>query len=168
MHTQQPYLHWRGDPQGTSYPGEHQPIAPTELFDAVQRRLAELRPAVSGKPKTGTGCGLCGPTLDEAGVAMLPTYTMKRGNIRYRYYASRPTLLGKRSEAGIHRVPAPSFEAFLSDTLVRFGLTDAAIERIEVRSRDIVVRLKLLDANIPLLWRDQEATFLRPSAEGSL
>ena len=32
-------------------------------------------------------------------MAMLPTYTIKKGSLRYRYYASRPTLKGERSKA---------------------------------------------------------------------
>jgi site-specific DNA recombinase len=37
--------------KGASYPGEHEAIVPSALFDAVQERLAELAPPLSGRPR---------------------------------------------------------------------------------------------------------------------
>ena len=41
--------------KGASYKGEHKVIVPRALFDAVQKQLAELGPALSGKARTAQG-----------------------------------------------------------------------------------------------------------------
>ena len=132
--------------KGASYQGEHEAILPRELFEAVQKRLAQLRPAASGKPREAQDAPYAGLLFDETGTPMLPTYTIKRGGVRYRYYASRPALKGERSEAGIWRIPAPPFEALVSGVMSRFRLdgNDAhtAISRIDVLVDRVVVRLK--------------------------
>jgi hypothetical protein len=87
---------------------------------------------------------------------MLPTYSVKKGGLRYRYYASRPTLKGERSRAAIHRIAAPAFEAFMFATLARLGLSGddvvpSVVRRIEILSASIVIRLDR--AAVPARWR---------------
>ena len=136
-------LHHPAGHDRASYPGEHEAIVPRKLFDAVQQRLAELRPPTSGKPREAQDAPYTGLLFDETGAPMLPTYTVKRGGIRYRYYASRPALKGERSEASIWRIPAPPFEALVSGVMERLGLdAPAAIDRIDVFVDRVVVRLK--------------------------
>ena len=108
--------------KGVSYRGEHEAIVPRELFDAVRKRLAELAPRLSGRARQPQDAPYAGLLFDETGTAMLPTYSVKRGGIRYRYYASRPTLKGERSKAAISRIPAPPFEAFMEGVLARLAL----------------------------------------------
>ena len=134
--------------KGKSYPGEHEAIVPCKLFDAVQDRLAELAPRVTSKLRAEQDAPLAGLLFDETGTAMLPTYSIKRGGIRYRYYASRPTLKGERSQAAIHRIPATPFEAFLAGVLARICPTDKEtlqarhlVERIAVKARSIDIEL---------------------------
>ena len=116
---------------------------PHKLFDAIQQRLAELRPPTSGKPRAVQDAPYAGLLFDETGAPMLPTYTVKRGGVRYRYYASRPALKGERSAASISRIPAPPFEAIVSRAIGRLGLdAHAAIGRIDVLADRVVVRLK--------------------------
>ena len=129
--------------KGASYPGEHEAIVPRKLFDAVQQRLAELRPPVSGKPRDVQDAPYAGLLFDETGAPMLPTYTVKRGGVRYRYYASRPAQKGERSVASISRIAAPPFEALLSGVLERFGLNArTTVGRIDVLADRVVIRLK--------------------------
>jgi DNA invertase Pin-like site-specific DNA recombinase len=129
--------------KGASYPGEHEAIVPRKLFDAVQQRLAELRPRVSGKRREAQDAPYAGLLFDETGAPMLPTYTVKRGGVRYRYYASRPALKGERSAASISRIPAPPFEALVSGAMERLGLdARAAVGRIDVLADRVIVRLK--------------------------
>ncbi len=128
--------------KGASYPGEHKAIVPRKLFDAVQQRLAELRPPTSGKPREVQDAPFTGLLFDETGAPMLPTYTVKRGGVRYRYYASRPALKGERSEASISRIPAPPFEALVFEAMERLGLdARASVGRIDVLADRVVVRL---------------------------
>ena len=66
--------------KGASYPGEHDAIVPRALFDAVQERLAELAPPLSGRPRLLQDAPFAGLVFDETGTAMLPTYS--RSNSR--------------------------------------------------------------------------------------
>src|SRR4029079_14898209 len=95
--------------KGRDYPGEHDPIMPQAVFDAVQQELtAKAR-------NTGThqiaGSLLTGRIFDDRGNRMTPT-TTKKGGARYRYYTSCVLAQGRKEEAGsIARVPAPEIEA---------------------------------------------------------
>ncbi len=162
--------------KGASYPGEHDAIVPRTLFEAVQARLAALAPAVKTAARAQQDAPYAGLLFDETGKPMLPSYTIKRPGLRYRYYVSRPALKGERSGAAISRVPAPPFEALLSSVLVRLGLDkvvqvdqvgrskvvqvvrggevdqvdqESALRRIDILSNSIVIRLDrkiILDA----------------------
>jgi site-specific DNA recombinase len=145
--------------KGASYRGEHKAIVPRDLFNAVQQRLAELGPRLSSKVRAVQDALFAGLVFDETGTAMLPTYSIKKGGVRYRYYASRPTLKGERSKASISRIPAPPFEAFVTGTLARLGLSAAGtqddvralVRRIEAQPDGIVIQLHRDQALA--LWR---------------
>jgi site-specific DNA recombinase len=136
--------------KGTSYPGEHKAIVPHELFDRVQHRLAKLRPPVVVGARATQDAPFAGLLFDETGTAMLPTYTVKGQSLRYRYYVSRPATKGEVSKAGISRIPAPAFEAFVSGVLQRLDLPvdkpRAVIHQIDIRASDIIIHLKRADA----------------------
>jgi site-specific DNA recombinase len=148
--------------KGASYRGEHEAIVPREVFDAVQKRLGELAPRLSGRARQPQDAPYAGLLFDETGTAMLPTYSIKRGGIRYRYYASRPTLKGERSQAAISRIPAPPFEAFMESVLARLALagvgqTEQApsiLHGVEIQPNSIVLRLHRAAALA--LWRAAE------------
>jgi DNA invertase Pin-like site-specific DNA recombinase len=145
--------------KGHYYKGVHVAIVPKALFDAVQERLAELAPALSGKARAPQDAPFTGLLFDETGEAMLPTYSVKGTGARYRYYASRPNLKGERSNAVIVRIPAPALEDFLAGVLSRLGLPSidqpdqlrAAIHRIEVQANAILLRLHR--AHVVNHWR---------------
>jgi hypothetical protein len=144
--------------KGAFYPGEHDAIVPTALFEAVQQQLAERAPQLSGNSRLEQDAPYAGLLFDETGTAMLPTYTIKKSGPRYRYYASRPALKGERSRAAIHRIPAPPLEAFISGVLARFGLVDrnrqdrSLVRRIDILANSIVVHLDR--ASMLARWRD--------------
>jgi hypothetical protein len=158
--------------KGNSYPGEHEAIVPRKLFDAVQRRLAELRPVSSGKERRPQDAPLTGLIFDETGTAMLPTYSIKRKGLRYRYYASKPTLKGGQSSASISRIPAPPLEAFIVDTVERLGfpkLTEpvkiqSLVSRIEIQPSGMSIAFNRAAALA--LWRvtDPGGAEIRDSA----
>jgi hypothetical protein len=148
--------------QGRYFKGEHKAIVPRPLFEAVQKRLAELAPASTLKSRNAQDAPLTGLLFDEAGMAMLPTYTVKRGNQRYRYYTSRPAMKGERAKAAIHRIPAPLFENLLTKALHRLGLTAsdqatfaALVRRIDVLSNSI--RIRLDGEQVRSAWRAAES-----------
>ena len=131
--------------KGKSYPGEHEAIVPHALFEAVQIRLAALAPAVKATSRTRQDTPYAGLLFDETGTPMLPTYTVKRPGLRYRYYVSRPSLKGERSGASISRIPAPTFESFVNGVLRRFGLLvadqKAFLRRIDILWNSVVIRM---------------------------
>jgi hypothetical protein len=92
--------------KGASYPGEHAPIIPPALFDAVQEKLTANRNGAKVRPAASAAL-LIGRVFDDHGHPMTPS-TAKKGSIRYRYYISSMLVQGRRSEAGtIARVSAP-------------------------------------------------------------
>ncbi|HEY8697060.1 MAG TPA: hypothetical protein VIM02_05545, partial [Rhizomicrobium sp.] len=118
-----------------------------------------LRPSLSSKARLPQDAPFAGLLFDETGAAMLPTYSIKRGGLRYRYYASKPTLKGERSTASISRIPAPPFEAFMASTIDRLGLPRGdqvsqirtVVQRIEVQANSIVIQFHR--ANVLASWR---------------
>ena len=136
--------------KGLSHQGQHEPIVSQELFGAVQRRLAELCPPRYGKNVLPQDALFRGILFDETDTPMLPTYTIKPGGVRYRYYASKPTLKGGRSQATIHRVPAAALEALISNVISRLRLPSprsignrdpSILHRIKIRPNSIAIQI---------------------------
>ena len=108
-----------------SYPAEHPPLIPKELFDSVQADLAS-RAVASGYRQSRSGALLTGKLFDDRGHRMTPSYAVK-GGVRYRYYISGVTKDGQHAVAGkIVRVPAADVERVVIDTLAT--LTALAID----------------------------------------
>ena len=132
--------------KGTSYPGAHAAIVDPEMFDTVQRQLAEnggakRRHKVGLAPKP-PAAPLAGLVFDDRGNRMTPVAARKGASRLYRYYVSTAVQLGRKDEAGsLARVPAPALEELVRDRLGRLGVGDDAIHRIEVGRRQIVIRM---------------------------
>jgi DNA invertase Pin-like site-specific DNA recombinase len=141
--------------KGASYPGEHQAIVSHELFDRVQKRLAELRPPVVSRLRQPQDALFAGLVFDDAGAPMLPAYTIKRKGLRYCYYVSRPASKGEVSKASISRVPAPPLEALLSGVLRRMELPPdqlrSLVHRIDVGAQNVVIQFNRDD--VISAWR---------------
>jgi site-specific DNA recombinase len=92
----------------TSYPGNHDPIVPLELWESVQARLAENRRKDLGRRESVSETSpLTGLLYDDRGHPMSPTYTQKASGKRYRYYLSAAVLDEGRGEPGtVPRLPA--------------------------------------------------------------
>src|SRR6195256_430590 len=101
-----------------TYPGEHEAIIDPALWDAVQARLAE------NAVERGTGTRVKNPSLlagllfDDEGHRMTPTHAVKKGR-RYRYYVSRPLIIGARADAAGLRVPATEIEEIVTNRIRR-------------------------------------------------
>ncbi|HEY1615111.1 MAG TPA: recombinase family protein [Rhizomicrobium sp.] len=152
--------------KGHSYRGEHAAIVPRELFDQVQQKLASQAPPISREARAAQDAMFTGMLFDDTGEPMRPTYAIKRGSIRYRYYVSRPALKGYPSKASIPRIPAPAFETFLMHALDRLGLKSGvhadskpeALRRIDILANSIIL---FLDRDTALgLWRTQSPDLL--------
>lgn len=78
--------------KGESYPGEHQPIVPAELWHAVQRALANRSQGGTSSGRARYPSLLVGMVRDGEDRDMTPSHTNK-GNRRFRYYVTRPDQL---------------------------------------------------------------------------
>jgi hypothetical protein len=99
-----------------SYPGEHQPIIDSGLFDRVQARLDENLHGRRLKNERSQAL-LLGKLYDDRGNRMTPSYAIKKG-VRYRYYVSCVLAQGRKDEAGsVSRVAASEIETIVMDAL---------------------------------------------------
>ena len=88
-----------------SYPGEHDAILDTGLFDAVQATLDENRRGARERHQRSKAL-LLGKLFDDRGNPMTPSYAIKKG-VRYRYYVSCVLAQGRKEDAGtVKRVAA--------------------------------------------------------------
>jgi site-specific DNA recombinase len=122
--------------KGTPYPGEHEAIISSDLWDKVQAILSESPRVRAGGNRAQTPALLRGLIFDADGRAMSPTHTRK-GQRLYRYYASQSVLRGTGGgvrdnnpdgRGMITRVPAAEVERAVVDQL-----------RILLRSPAIIV-----------------------------
>ncbi len=75
------------------YPGEHQPIVDADLFDRVQRMLADRAGGQHRRQRASVPSMLTGVIRDGEGRAMSPRHAVRNGR-RYRYYVSQTTAPG--------------------------------------------------------------------------
>jgi hypothetical protein len=136
--------------RGQICPAEHPPILDRDLFEAVQRRLAEQH---NGYHATAAGSEavLTGRIFDDRGNRMTPSHSRK-GDARYGYYVSSALIQGQSQSAGsVARVPAAKIEAVVLDAVRRHIGPDTPIDttelittyvrQIEVRRTEIVISL---------------------------
>jgi len=102
-----------------TYPGEHSAIIDAALWDAAQARLAENAVERSAGTRVKNPSLLTGLLFDSEGQRMTPTHAVKKGR-RYRYYVSRPLIIGARGEtaAGL-RIPAAEIEQIVINRIRR-------------------------------------------------
>jgi site-specific DNA recombinase len=136
--------------RGEICPAEHPPILDRDLFEAVQRRLAEQH---NGYRATAAGSEavLTGRIFDDRGNRMTPSHSRK-GGARYGYYVSSALIQGQPESAGsVARVPAAKVEAVVLDAVRRHIGPDTPIDttelittyvrQIEVRRTEIAISL---------------------------
>jgi site-specific DNA recombinase len=130
---------------GTSFPGEHEPIIDRDIFEKVQR-LIESHCVSRSKRSHESGALLKGLIFDACGNRMSPSFSVK-GGVRYPFYVSSALLRGRKSEAGsISRVSATDIEATVLDALRRKfpesgeTIADTAADLIEQNVARIVLR----------------------------
>ena len=111
-----------------SYPGDHQPIIDSGLFDRVQARLDENFHGRRLKNERSQAL-LLGKLYDDRGNRMTPSYAIKKG-VRYRYYVSCVLAQGRKDEAGsVSRVTASEIETVVLGALAKLAATDAQATR---------------------------------------
>jgi site-specific DNA recombinase len=92
-----------------NYPGEHQAILDTSIFEAVQIELAARLNRENRRPYKSKA-PLRGLLFDSNGIRMIPSHANKSG-LRYGYYQSWVLNQGQKEKAGVvARVPAQEIE----------------------------------------------------------
>ncbi len=140
--------------KGEVCPAEHPPILDRDLFEAVQRKLAEQHNGYHVARRNSEAL-LMGRIFDDRGNRMTPSHSRKEG-MRHRYYVSSALIQGRPEAAGsVSRVPAAKVEAIVveavrkhagSDALANnAGLISAHVGKVEVRQAEVVVSLRSND-----------------------
>ena len=152
--------------KGALYEGEHDAIVPSELFDAVQAKMDELRRCPLGKPRAQRPAMLTGILFDEVGRPMTPSYSVNPTGRRYRYYLSRTdgAFLDKTPPS---RVPALLVEWIVLGSVQRLGLhveggsapTPAALKRVDLKEKSLELHF---DTDLALQAAAQNQTLTSP------
>jgi DNA invertase Pin-like site-specific DNA recombinase len=111
--------------KGVSYPGEHEPIVPEDLWDAVQAKLAARDRAGDRAMRSRNPSLLVGVLYDGLGRRMSPSHANKQGK-RYRYYITHDQQRINRSEP-TWRAPAHDLEQMVIAKLNSFLRDDGAL-----------------------------------------
>jgi site-specific DNA recombinase len=164
--------------KGEILPGEQPAILDKALFEAVQQKLSEHQ---SHKTLTRLKSDhlLKDLLFDDAGHRMIATHATK-ASVRYRYYASRPSLHGEAGTAklgSVSRVPASEIEQAIVSALQKHiaeqnsGASDrddpiklghdvlaTLVSRIEIQRTQLVISLKPTDrsteaATLSIPWQ---------------
>ena len=104
--------------KGTAYPGEHKAILDREIFDAVQAALDEGCVQIKQRIVRRSPGLLTGLVFDDAGNAMTPHATTKRGKSpRLVYYVSQAILQRRDNPGSLPRVSAKRLEGLVAELL---------------------------------------------------
>ena len=96
--------------RATAYPGEHQALVDTVIFQRVQEILAGNSRQRAATTRRATPALLKGLIFTDSGRAMTPSHTRK-GSRLYRYYVSTDVIRGReKTSAGLERIPAELVE----------------------------------------------------------
>jgi hypothetical protein len=96
--------------KGQICPAEHPPILDRDLFEAVQRKLAEQTNGHRAA-RANPDALLTGRIFDDRGNRMSPSHS-RNGVARHHYYVSSALIQGRPQAAGsVTRVPAAKIEA---------------------------------------------------------
>jgi site-specific DNA recombinase len=118
------------------YPGEHEPIVPETLWQAVQDKLKANSSGTSRRLKGQQPSLLTGILIDSAGRAMTPSHASKgKGNSspngkgqtktqRYRYYVTRPD---QTKDEPAYRISAHDIEQIVTQRLAAYFSVPANI-----------------------------------------
>jgi DNA invertase Pin-like site-specific DNA recombinase len=114
-----------------SYDGQHPAIIPKDLWDAVQKKMADQSAAMRGHKKASDQNLLKGLLFDCEGTAYSPDFTNK-GKTRYRYYISQNLIQYRGHPKGtMARIPAHEIEAVVIDTIHKALFEILALDQVD-------------------------------------
>ena len=105
--------------KGIWYPGEHQGIIPTELFERVQNIMADNR--INRQHYDPSKSLLSGQLCDDKDNAMSPSWSTGSGGKKYRYYVSQAFIRKEPGKVGkVSKVSLPKLEQFIDNWFSEF------------------------------------------------
>ena len=128
--------------KGTAHPGQHPGIIDSDLWNAVQARLAQnLRSHVT-RSNAAEPSLLAGLAFDDQGVRLQPSHA-KKGARRYRYYFTAADAGQPEGGRRALRIPAPELESVVLTALSNFLRDEARLMEIvgNVNVREMTSRL---------------------------
>ena len=135
------------------YPGQHAAIIESELWQAVQDRLA------AGRRERSMAVGAEAPSLvsglifDSDGARLSPTHAVKKGK-RYRYYVSTALITRSRYEHPIgRRIPAGDIEGVLDRLRALFASGAEVSDAVAPLGLDAATQRAVLDRSARLAER---------------
>ena len=137
------------------YPGEHLPIIAVDLFNKVQKCLADSRICVSNASGTKSPCLLAGKLFDDKGNYMSPKHsrTHKR---HYRYYTSQAIIQGRSHEAGsLPNIPAHEAEQVVKSQIYGLMGNKEQLQSL-FQNESLQEQGQLLTIAANLKWNDNE------------
>jgi site-specific DNA recombinase len=144
-----------------TYPGEHEAIIDPALWDVVQARLAENAVERSTGTRVKNPSLLAGLLFDGEGHRMTPTHAVRNGK-RYRYYVSRPLIVGARADAAGLRIPATEIEQIVTNRIRRLLSEPASVfEILEAQPGEPLLRQSLMTRAAELAGEWAEMSPLR-------
>ena len=103
--------------KGEVYPGEHEPIVPQDLWQAVQDKLKANASGTSRRLRGQQPSLLTGILKDSHGRVMTPSHASKGKAKRYRYYVTRPD---QNTSEPAYRVSAHDLEQIVTAKLASY------------------------------------------------
>ena len=121
--------------KGSAYPGQHPPIVPPDLWDRVQRTLAERARTAGSGSRLKRASLLAGLLFDGLGRRMVPSHTTK-GPRSYRYYVTRSDLLAdgpawRTAAHDVEKIVVSRVAKFLRDPFELDQLAKKAVELLD-------------------------------------
>jgi site-specific DNA recombinase len=102
--------------KGTSYPGEHEAIIDSKLWDQVHAIIADSPRTRAAGARAQTPAILKGLLFGPDGAAMSPTHTRKSGKL-YRYYISQSVIKRGTDACPVRQVPAAEIERIVIEQI---------------------------------------------------
>jgi site-specific DNA recombinase len=128
--------------KGNIHEGLHDAIVDQNVWDRVQRQLAEQTQKMKA-PTQDVHSFLAGKLFDDRGNRMGPSHAAK-GSRRWRYYVSRALLKGRKQDVGsVTRIPAAQIEKQVEEAVseITGGDVGSAIERVIVSRNELAIHL---------------------------
>ncbi|TZG25973.1 recombinase family protein [Sphingomonas montanisoli] len=128
--------------KGIAYPGEHEPIVPLDLWEAVKSKL-DARATSGGSDRRSSSSLFVGIIHDGLGRSMTPAQASKSVR-RYRYYVTRPHLVTDGDPAW--RAPAHDVERIVIACIAEYLGSPHNIQGLLNTSGARVLAIALRDA----------------------